>query len=128
MYFASFAFLPEKPCPTGTLVKRLSWMLINVGVSPNPAASSYLRHHPFFKKAVPTLPTPVSRHAAASAHWRLSSNALVGSAERQSQILYQVKTLSPHHRFVTAFHSPHEVAETGLRGCPPEKKAAKATR
>jgi hypothetical protein len=64
MYFASFAFLPEKPCPTGTLVKRLSWMLINVGVSPNPAASSYLRHHPFFKRAASTL---VSRHAAASA-------------------------------------------------------------
>ena len=25
-----------------------------------------------------------------------------------------------------ALHSPYEVAETGLRGCPPEKKAAKA--
>ena len=49
----------------GTLVKRLFLMLINVGVLA--AASSYLRHHPFFKRAVPTLPTLVSRHAAASA-------------------------------------------------------------
>jgi len=40
MYFASFAFLPEKPCQTGTLVKRLLLMLINVGVSPNRL------HHP----------------------------------------------------------------------------------
>jgi hypothetical protein len=40
MYFASFAFLPEKPCQTGTLVKRLLLMLINVGVSPNGL------HHP----------------------------------------------------------------------------------
>jgi hypothetical protein len=32
LYFASFAFLPEKPCQTGTLVKRLLLMLINVGV------------------------------------------------------------------------------------------------
>jgi hypothetical protein len=50
----------------------------------------------------------------------------VESAERHSQTLYQVKALSPHHRFVIALHSPYEVAETGLRGCPPEKKAAKA--
>jgi hypothetical protein len=126
MYFASFAFLPEKPCPTGTLVKRLSWMLINVGVSPNrlhhPTSgtirSSRRQFRRFRRRCQDTRQRPP--------HWRLSSNALVGSAERQSQILYQVKTLSPHHRFVTAFHSPHEVAETGLRGCPPEKKAAKA--
>src|SRR5882757_5663941 len=32
MYFASFALLPAKPCQTGTLVKRLLLMLINVGV------------------------------------------------------------------------------------------------
>ena len=58
-------FLPEKPCQTGTLVKKLLLMLINVGVLA--AVSSYPRHHPFFKRAVPTLPTLVSRHAAASA-------------------------------------------------------------
>jgi hypothetical protein len=41
-------------------------MLIDVGVLAT-AASSYLRHHPFFKRAVPALPTLVSKHAAASA-------------------------------------------------------------
>jgi hypothetical protein len=31
--------------------------------------------------------------------------------------------LSPHHRFVIAWHSPGGAVETGLRGCPSEKKA-----
>jgi len=35
--------------------------------------------------------------------------------------LNQVKSLSPHHRFVIALHSPVKVTETGLRMCPPEK-------
>jgi hypothetical protein len=33
----------------------------------------------------------------------------------------QVKTLSPHRRFVIALHSPDRVTETGLRVSPPEK-------
>ena len=36
-----------------------------------------------------------------------------------------VKLPSPHHRFLIALHSPDGVAETGLLGCAPEKKAAK---
>jgi len=36
-----------------------------------------------------------------------------------------VKSLSPNHRFVIALHSPDGVLETGLRVCPPEKKAVK---
>jgi hypothetical protein len=36
-------------------------------------------------------------------------------------LLCQVKSLSPHHRFVIALPSPDKVAETGLRMCPPEK-------
>ena len=56
-------FLPEKPCQTGTLVKRLLLMLIDVGLLAT-SESSYLRRHPFFKRAVPTL---VSIHAVASA-------------------------------------------------------------
>ena len=39
---------------------------------------------------------------------------------------YEVKALSPHHRFVIALHSPGGVAETGLRVCPPEKNARKS--
>jgi hypothetical protein len=35
-----------------------------------------------------------------------------------------IPPLSPHHRFVIAFHSPEAVFETGLFGCPSEKKAA----
>ncbi len=31
----------------------------------------------------------------------------------------------PHHRFVIAMHSSAGVVETGLRVCPPEKKAQK---
>ena len=38
-----------------------------------------------------------------------------------SQRLCQVKSLSPHHRFVIALSSPDRVIETGLRMCPPEK-------
>ena len=41
--------------------------------------------------------------------------------EPHSQRLCQVKSLSPHHRFVIALHSPDRVTETGLRLCPPEK-------
>jgi hypothetical protein len=39
----------------------------------------------------------------------------------------QSRTASPNHRFVIALHSPEEVFETGLVGCPPEKSAAKCT-
>jgi len=35
----------------------------------------------------------------------------------------KVKSLSPHHRFAIALHSPNGVVETGLRLCPAEKKA-----
>jgi hypothetical protein len=41
---------------------------------------------------------------------------------------YEVKALSPHHRFVIALHSPGGVAETGLPVCPPEKNARKRAR
>ena len=41
---------------------------------------------------------------------------------------YEVKALSPDHRFVIALHSPDGVAETGLRECPPEKNARKLAR
>jgi hypothetical protein len=34
-------------------------------------------------------------------------------------------SLSPHHRFMNALHSPVCFAETGLLPCPAEKKAAK---
>jgi hypothetical protein len=37
----------------------------------------------------------------------------------------EVKSLSPHHRFLVALHSPNGVLETGLRVCPSEKKVAK---
>ena len=48
-------------------------------------------------------------------------NARVGSDQRHPQRLNQVKSLSPHHRFVIALHSPAKVTETGLRICRPEK-------
>jgi hypothetical protein len=35
----------------------------------------------------------------------------------------EIKLLSPNHRFVIVFRSPDGVVETGLRVCPPEKKA-----
>jgi len=35
--------------------------------------------------------------------------------------LNQVNSLSPHHRFVIALHSPVKVTETGLGMCRPEK-------
>jgi len=38
---------------------------------------------------------------------------------------YEIKALSPHHRFVMALHSPDRFAETGLRVCRPEKNARK---
>jgi hypothetical protein len=41
---------------------------------------------------------------------------------------YEVKALSPHHRFVIALHSPDGVAETGLCVWPPEKSARKLAR
>ena len=56
-----------------------------------------------------------------SANRKLSRNSLVGSDEQRSQRLNQVKSLSPHHRFVIALHSPVKVTETGLRMCRPEK-------
>ena len=56
-----------------------------------------------------------------SANRKLSRNSLVGSDEQRSQRLNQVKSLSPHHRFVIALHSPVKVTETGLRMCGPEK-------
>jgi hypothetical protein len=37
----------------------------------------------------------------------------------------KVKPLSLYHRFVIALHSPDGAVETGLLGCPLEKKAAK---
>ena len=37
----------------------------------------------------------------------------------------RVKLLSPHHRFVIVLHSPTGFVQTGLRGFPPEKMAAK---
>ena len=40
---------------------------------------------------------------------------------KSPQRLCQVKSLSPHHRFVIALPSPDKVTETGLRMCPPEK-------
>jgi hypothetical protein len=43
------------------------------------------------------------------------------SDERHSQRLNQVKSLSPHRRFVIGLHSPVKVTETGLRMCRPEK-------
>ena len=67
MYFASFAFLPPKALPDGDSGQKAVIDAHQCRSFSEPAASSYLRHHPFFKKAVPTLPTPVSRHAAASA-------------------------------------------------------------
>ena len=65
-----------------------------------------------------TLPTPSTRKRLPL---RLRSNGLVGSDERHSQGLNQIKSLSPHHRFVIALHSPVKVTETGLRMCRPEK-------
>src|ERR1017187_1906847 len=44
---------------------------------------------------------------------------------RRASSADKVKLLSPHDRFVIALHSPDRVVETGLLGCPPEKKAAK---
>ena len=56
-------FLPEKPCQTGTLVKRSLLRFIDVDFSQ--AIGVILPpHHPFFKETIPTL---VSKHAAASA-------------------------------------------------------------
>ena len=44
---------------------------------------------------------------------------------RQAPGADKVKLLSLYHRFVITLHSPDGVFETGLLGCPPEKKAAK---
>jgi hypothetical protein len=55
-------FLPEKPCQTGSLAKRLLLMLIDVQL----LAAIYVilpRRHPLFKR----VPTLVSIHAVASA-------------------------------------------------------------
>lgn len=50
---------------------------------------------------------------------------LVGRDEPVSEASQKSRALSPHHRFMIAFHSPDGVYEAGLLGCPPEKKAAK---
>src|ERR1039458_9241517 len=47
------------------------------------------------------------------------------SWRRQASSADKVKLPSLYHRFVIAWHSPHGFFETGLLGCPPEKKAAK---
>jgi hypothetical protein len=39
--------------------------------------------------------------------------------------LAKVKSLSLHHRFVIALHSPHGVVESGLPVSPPGKKTGK---
>jgi len=44
---------------------------------------------------------------------------------RVPPLAYEVKPLSPHHRFVIALHSPDGVVETGLCARPPEKNARK---
>ena len=41
---------------------------------------------------------------------------------------WQVKALSPNHRFVIALRSPYRVVETGLHVAPPEKRAQKLAR
>jgi hypothetical protein len=40
----------------------------------------------------------------------------------------EVKSLSPHYRFVIVLHSPGGVDETGLPQCPSERKAGKLVR
>jgi SAM-dependent methyltransferase len=57
--------------------------------------------------------------------WRFSqSSAFVSEASSVDE----VKSLSPHHRFVIALHSPGGVDETGLPQCPSEKKPRKLAR
>src|ERR1700688_3802736 len=56
-------FLPEKPCQTWTFAKTLLLIFITSQLR-QPAASSYLRPHPFFKRTVPGL---FVKHEAASA-------------------------------------------------------------
>src|ERR1700687_1683228 len=46
---------------------------------------------------------------------------MIGKRRTAFPRLNQVKSLSPHHRFVIALHSPVKVTETGLRMCRPEK-------
>jgi len=49
-----------------------------------------------------------------------------GAVVRIEQVLTSnLKSLSPNHRFVIALHSLDGVVESGLRVCPPEKKAVK---
>src|SRR5438105_14951872 len=48
-------------------------------------------------------------------------NPSVNTCERADK----VKSLSPHHRFVIALHSPDAVVETGLSLCPAQKNARK---
>jgi hypothetical protein len=47
-------------------------------------------------------------------------------SDRISEGGQKSRPLSPHHRFVIAMHSPDGVLESGLLGCLPEKKVAKA--
>ena len=49
---------------------------------------------------------------------KVSRNGLVGSIERMPS---KSRSLSPHHRFAIALHSPSALPETGLQTCPPEK-------
>jgi hypothetical protein len=49
------------------------------------------------------------------------SKKYLWEATKHSERLNQVKSLSPHHRFVIALPSPDKVTETGLRMCPREK-------
>src|SRR6266436_10002378 len=82
-----------------------------------PSTSSYPRRHPFFNR----VPTLVSIHAVASAARAASFKRACGKRRTAFPRLNQVKSLSPHHLFVIALHSPVKVTETGLRMCRPEK-------
>ena len=72
-------FLAEKPCQTGTLVKRSLLRFIDVDFS-QVIGVILPPHHPFFKETIPTL---VSTHAVASA--ALSGFVLTGHPETISQ-------------------------------------------
>ena len=51
----------------------------------------------------------------------LPLNGLIGSGERGAKLAKEVKSGSPHHRFVIALHSPEAFVETGLPKQAPEK-------
>ena len=56
---------------------------------------------------------------------KLSTNGLMGSSGRGTQVLTRLKSLSPNHRFMIALLSPDGVFETGLPMGPSEKRATK---